>query len=135
MSVAKFSTLILISKPKIHLSVEKRIFDQMQVEKVYYPSGRDCYKCCNHGAKYYSEFVGSSSFGNLNLLVCVHMLTLEIQMSNESCSYDKYSMELDLSLELLSVKVCIVMSVFAVTDMVTLSQTSHHYFCRQFHDP
>jgi len=69
-------------------------------------------------------------------LVCVHVLTQDIQMSNgRSCSYDKCSMALDLSLELLAVEICICMAVVAVTDKVTLSPLSHHYFHNPLHDP
>jgi len=68
-------------------------------------------------------------------LVCEHMLTLGIQKSNESCFYSKCSMALDLSQVLVSVEVCILKSGFAVTDKVTLSQSSHHYSWKLLHDP
>jgi len=68
-------------------------------------------------------------------LVCVHILILDIRTSNESCSDDKCSMAPDISLESLSVEVCIQKSVFAVADMVTLAQSSHHYSCRPLLDP
>ena len=107
----------------------------MLVEKVEYPSGLDYCKYCNHGATYYSEFVDSSSSGKSMALVYDHMLTRGIQKSNESCSYGKYNMALDLSLVLVTVEVCFSKSEFALLDKMTYSQSSHHYFYRQLHDP